>query len=120
MTNEEWIAITKDVALAALHNQGFAGFPGYTLDAKQLSGSWRYMVRSTCGGKNGEWMSDPFVALFEYRQKLAAEREAAMTPNERKYKAALEEIVEACGYRRGDGSCELSTRIAKQALKETP
>lgn len=63
---------------------------------------------------------DQLEALYLARQKLAAEREAAMTPNERKYKAALEEIVGACGYRRGDGTCELATRIAKQALKETP
>jgi hypothetical protein len=37
---------------------------------------------------------NPIDAIILARQKLAAEREAAMTPREKKWKAALEEILE--------------------------
>lgn len=51
------------------------------------------------------------------RQKLAAEREAAMTPREKKWRAALEEICQAYTE---VGWCERHTYdIARKALEES-
>lgn len=61
---------------------------------------------------------DVFCCIHLARQKLAAEREATMTPNERKYKTALNAIALACG----EGSnvaCKWSARIASEAIKES-
>lgn len=54
--------------------------------------------------------------VFLARQKLAVEREAAISPNERKYKAALEKIV--ANHCRKDGSECPTYHAAKAALRE--
>lgn len=105
MTSDEELAILRELVDAPIRQQ--------LRDLWWYRDNNTYVVQRQHGGPticSGPKLADE---IYFARQKLAAEREAAMTPNERKYKAALEEIV-----RHKDGSRCAVYQIAKTALLE--
>lgn len=61
--------------------------------------------------------NNPIDAVFLARQKLAAEREAARTPEERRLREALQEIVNAHDEHPEKHWCGVSVQIARKALE---
>lgn len=118
MTSEERLKIAEELLSKFPRNIYVDIGDGVTIGRIEMQSGpkWR-------GYRDGSdfWLSeDPIDVVYKARQKLAAEREAAMTPNERKYKAALEEIARDCGHRELDVYCLKASNTAREALKETP
>lgn len=119
MTSEERLAIAEEIF--AIYAAKHASYSLKDLEVYDTSGVW-YAIRqmSPYDGIVYGASRDIIETIHQARQKIAAEREAAMSPNERKYKAALEEIV-----RRHDGNdnlnvtCSVAMKIASEALKES-
>lgn len=110
MTIEEELAILRELVDAPIRQQ--------LRDLWWYRDNNTYVVQRQHGGPTicrGPKLTDE---IYFARQKLAAEREAAMTPNERKYKAALESIY---SYLVGVyGKDHRAVTIAREALMETP
>lgn len=108
--DEHGVVITKDLVIEReVHTDG-NGLLHRTYRARE-----RYRVDAQV------WLAKTYdicETVYLARQKLAAEREAAMTPNERKYKAALERIALGCGTKPWM-EFETAASVAKEALKES-
>lgn len=110
MTSEEELAILRELVDAPIRQQ--------LRDLWWYRDNNTYVVQKRHGGPticSGPKLADE---IHFARQKLAAEREAAVTPNERKYKDALIRIklyMEHV-YKSDHHALQLAT----EALKESP
>ena len=108
MTDTERLKVAEEIAAAV--NQSF--FPP-DMYVHFASGCWYAQARKGASPwlKFGENLIE---VVYLARQKLAAEREAAMTPNERKYKTALEEICNRVYL-----PAQVAYDIARKALEDS-